>query len=498
MKRTSFASFMWLALGASAAVATAPGCSGDDGPPGPTGPAAPAASGPPRSTTTSINFIEPSFGLLGRTSTVRISFDGPALPEGAALDLGEGVTVRGCALAGVSLSCELDVADNAKTGARDVTVTADGVAPVVATGAFSVAATLDAKLGGGKPEQGGLATLSIANRDRTWFDTSNFYLVSAKYQKGGATLVQLTASSLTATDGSIVLLGDPLAETGPLGFIGINNPDDPDTAVFATADDAVTVSQRTPVALASGTPSDKSFEQPLETAFFQADLAPQTGEGLLVDAHAKKPSGSTMAPLVLAYPASGKVADLLDQKTDDPGFPAFGIPATEARVAYPVASATKGYFIVFDSGLANGPTTKLSFDYRTYRATIIAEQAGAHDATAQDLGALAAADDAVPGRIVDGKLASASEVDTYAFNGLSGAETIDLQVSLYTDSDLTVLVDSVDSFDSASMTSISLVGKTGSATTIDMQGASRFLRVMAADGASKPTGSYKLGVRRLP
>lgn len=494
MKRTSFASFVWLALGATAAFA-GPGCSGDAGPPGPQGPPA-AASKPPA--TTAINFIEPSFGLLGRTGTVRVSFDGPPLPEGASLDLGEGVTTRGCALAGVSLSCELDVADNAKTGARDVIVTADGIEPVIATGAFSVAATLDAKLGGGKPEQGGLASLTIANRDRTWFDTSNFYLVSAKYQKGGATLVQLTATGLTATDGSIVLLGDPLAETGPLGFLGINNPDDPDTVVFATADDAVTVSQRTPVTLASGTPSDKAFEQPLETAFFQVDLAPHANEGLLVDAHAKKPADSTMAPLVLAYPASGKVADLLDQKVDDPGFPAFGIPATEARVAYPVAAATKGYFIVFDSRLASGPTTKLSFDYRTYRATIIAEQAGAHDATAQDLGALAAADDAVPGRIVDGKIGSASEVDTYAFNGLSAAETIDLQVSLYTDSELTVLVDSADSFDSPSMTSISLVGKTGSATTIDMQGASRFLRVMAADGASKPTGSYKLGVRRLP
>ncbi|AKV02191.1 hypothetical protein AKJ09_08854 [Labilithrix luteola] len=429
---------------------------------------------------------------------MRVSFDGPALPEGATLDLGDGVTVSGCATNGVSLSCDFAVTDRAKTGARDLTVSADGVDPVIGAGAFVVAAPIDAKVGAGKPEQGGLASLTIANRDRTWFDTENFYLVSAKYQKGGATLVQLKSDGLTATDGAIILLGDPLAETGPLGFIGINNPDDPDTATFATAADAVTVAQRAPAALVSGTPSDKSFEQPYETAFFQADLAPQAAEGLLVDAYAKKPAGSTMAPLVLAYPASGKVADLLDQKTDDPGFPAFGIPATEARVAYPVVEATKGYFIVFDKSLASGPTTQLSFDYRTYRATIVAEQAGAHDSTAQDLGVLAAADDAVPGRIVQGSLGKASEMDTYAFHGLSGEDTIDLQVSLYTDSNLTVLVDSKGTFDSPSMVSISLSGKTGSSTTVAMYGTSRFIRVMAADSAAKPTGSYKLGVRRLP
>src|SRR5690606_29524364 len=148
--------------------------------------------------------------------------------------------------------------------------------------------------------------------------------------QGQPTLLPLAHQGFTETNGSVVLLGDPLAAVGPLAFLGVNDPRDSRSDSFLTEPDAVTVSARKPVVLAPGS-TETTLEKVLETAFFELSAtAPEATEGVLVELHATAPEGSTMAPMMLAYGPAGTVSDLFDQKQDDPGFPAFGIPPTEA------------------------------------------------------------------------------------------------------------------------------------------------------------------------
>jgi hypothetical protein len=441
---------------------------------------------------TSVNSIQPRVGLIGRKASVHVTFDGQKLaatPAKGDVKFGD-LTVTKVTAEGTGILVDLDIPDSHSLGPVDVTVTSGGA--ITAKGAFIVAAPLDVKVGGGKAEQGGLVQLDISNRDRTQFDTQNFVLEQQGTTASTGSLVMLGASGLTATDGSIFMLGDPLVQTGKAGFIGTNDPQNPESATYLSAADAVAVGARDPEALTAGTPVNKTLDQPLQTAYFTATATPAANEGFLVDAHAITPAGSTLQPFVIGYPASGHAADLLDAKQDDPGFPAFGIPATEARIAFPVVGAAqKSFFVVVDNSFGNSATTKLTFDYKTYRAALVAEQAGAHDVTPQSLPALNLLSDAIPGLIVQGELTTANELDTYVINGLGAGTVIDLTVSMTADSpNIGALVDTVSTFDSNGAIQVQMGGKVGSGSTSGLKAAQRFLQV----GGAK--GKYKLGIRR--
>lgn len=440
---------------------------------------------------TSINSIEPRFGLLGRKTTVHVTFDGQKLaaaPTKKDVKFGA-LTVSDVKAEGTGIAVDLDIPDSQALGPVDVTVTSGGA--IVAKGGFVVAAPIDVKVGAGKAEQGGVVRLDITNLDRTWFDTQNFVLAQSNASAAAGSLVQVGSSGLTATDGSIFMLGDPLVQTGPAGFVGTNNPQDPESATYLSAQDAVAIGARDPEAITAGTPANKTLDQPLQTAYFTATATPQANEGVLVDAHAVTPAGSTLKSLVVGYPASGRASDLLDAKQDDPGFPGF-IPPTEARIAFPVVGAAqKSFFVVVDTSFGNSATTKLTFDYRAYRAALVAEGPGAHDTTPQALPSLPQLADTLPGLIVQGELTTATELDTYSFSGLGAATAIDLVVSLTADDPkINVLVDTVDTFDSDAVTQVAMGGKVGSGSTVGMQAAQRFLQVSGAKG------KYKLGIRR--
>lgn len=480
------------------------GADGADGARGEKGPEGqPAAERSPQ-----INLIEPHVGLVDRTVDVAVSFDGKIdLARISTIDFGDGVTVKKTSIAGNALVATLEIAPSAKLGRHDVTVnlknetradgTPDTAKSMFAKAAFVIAVPLDTKIHSGKAEQGGLVRLSVSNRDKIWFDTEKFRLFPLVKQSESS-LVALS-QNFTATDGTVVFLGDPLAKTGPLGFLGFNDPSDDTSASFLSEPDAVTVAARSPITLTSGAPIDKTFEGDLETGFYVAETSPTAKEGLLVEARANVPSDSTMTPLILGYPESGKAADLLDQGKNDPGFPAFGIPATEARIAYPVTAKTKAYFVVVDSGLTHGPSVKLSMSYTETRASIFPEKADPHGdaATAQNVGSLPGVTTSIPGRIVTGELKAADEVDVYKFTGLSATAPTDMLITISSAADVIVRVDTVPTFDSPNLLEVTRGGSVGSGTTASFVGKERYIQVAAKPDAAKQTGAYTLGIKRV-
>lgn len=496
LPRTSLGALGLALLVAACSSQGAPGATGAPGAAGETGATPPPPAAEPL--VASINQVSPRVGLVDREVEVTLSADGTTLGEGAKVAFGDGIKVVGVEARGASLVVRISIAPNAKLGARDVTVTPKDGKALVAKNGFVVAVPLQTKLSAGKAEQGGLVRLDVSNQDKVWFDTEKFTLIPLVSQ-GTPSLVSLASQAFTATDGSVVLLGDPLAKVGPLGFLGVNDPEDPNSASYLSSADAVTVSARTPEALLSGTSIDKTLGA-LETAFFSADFAPSASEGLLVDAYATAPEGSTMKPLLLAYPESGTVTELLDQKQQDEGFAMFGIPPTEARVAYPITRSSKGFFVVLDAGMGGGATTKFNLQYSAVRAQILKEKPEPHATTEkpQNLGSLPGTTVAQTGRIVTGELSAAGEIDVYTFSGLSTKTVTDMLVSVTSDAEVEVTVDTVPTMDSENAIKVTLGGKAGSATTLGHLGATRFIQVSAAEGASKATGAYTLGFKRLP
>lgn len=486
-----------LALGAILVAACSDGKPGETGKQGAEGAPAPVAK--PTPAPANINQVLPRGGLVDRALTLTISFDGAPDLSSAKLEMGDGIHVGKVNAAGASLTAELVIDAEARIGARDVTVTVADHDPIVAKSAFHVAVSMGAKVGAGKAEQGGLVRVDVKNHDEVWFDTENFLLLPMVDPKTPS-LVPLSNVGFTATDGSVVLLGDPLAKTGPVGFLGINDPSNPDSPSFLSEGDAATISARQPKALTpSATAAEITLANDLETAFFSLDLAPAASEGLLVDALAVAPQGSTMTPMIFAYPASGSIADLLDQRVEDAGFPAFGIPATDARVAYPVTAATKGFFVLADANLTNAATTRAALTYTTSRATIQTEKAAAHatGATAQSLGQLPAPSNEVPGRILTGALGADKEVDFYRFTNLAEAKVTNVQFSITSDAEVVVYIDTVPTMDSDDLVELTLGGSAGNTLTA-LKGKDRYVAVRAAEDAAVKTGKYTLGVKRLP
>jgi len=478
-----------------AAACSAAGTPGTEGKAGADGAPGTPAEAPPRDA--AINLVEPRVGLVARRLEVTIATDGNVDLAKAKVDFGDGIKVLGVQQQGAALVARIEIGANAKLGKRDVVVEAGGQT-LTAKHGFVVAVHLDAKIGAGKAEQGGLVRLDISNRDTIQFDTKNFTLFPLVGQKD-ASLIGLAYQSFTATDGSVVFLGDPRAKTGALGFLGFNDPNDEQSPSFLTAQDAITVSARTPTALTANTSTNAAFEKELETGFYSIDLAPAAKEGLLVDAWAQVPDDSTMAPLLLAYPESGSAADLLAQGSYEQGIPLLGIPGSEARVAYPVTEASKGYFVLLDGELAHGPTTKTVLDYTAVRAQIVAEKPADHatGATAQNIGSLPLATNAIPARLITGELKTAEEVDVYSFDGFSASNATDILVSVVSDSDVLVHVDFVPTFDSDQLVEISRGGKAGMGVTADVVGQKRFIKVVSVPDSGKPTGKYTLGIKRI-
>ncbi len=440
-----------------------------------------------------IQSITPATALLGQKLTVTIKIGGDKPGPGSNVSFGLGIDVVKAVEVPGGLAVDIIVEPDAVSGARDVTVDPDDAAPLQLKKGFTIASAMDVAIAAGKAEQGGLVRLNVATKDGRKFAPATF-LLDSLLDTGTPTLFQVARGTFADTTGSVVMLGDPIAKLGPLSFLGTNDPSDANSPAFF-AENAVTVTTRAPVPVVSAAPSNVTLAAALQTAFYSAALAPQANEGLIADAFAQIPFGSTMKPVVYAYPATGKLDDIIDVKQDQAA--SAGVEATQARVAYPVTAVTSGFFIVFDKDFANGPSTKLGFDFRTYRASIIAEMAGAHpDVSPQNLGVLPVFSDAVPGRIVNGRLDVAGEVDSYVLSGFP-AGVRDIQVSIVSEAQVDVVVDHVAGFND-DPTTFSVVDRGASGLTAGFAvDPNRYIRVRAETGAARKTGKYTLGIRAV-
>jgi hypothetical protein len=434
-----------------------------------------------------ITGITPRTALLGQKLTVTIMIGGDKPGPGSDVSFGPGIDVIKAVEVAGGLAVDIIVEADAASGTRDVTVAPDDAPPLSAPKGFTVASAMDVTIAAGKAEQGGLVRVGVATKDGRKLAPATFE-IDALHDTGVPTLFQIARGVFTDTTGSVIMLGDPLAKLGPQSLLGTNDPTDPQSPAFF-AENAITTTARAAVPLVSGVPSNMTLAAALETAFYSVDLTPQANEGLLVDGHAQLPGGSTMKPVVYGYPASGKLDDILDVKQEAAG--------AQPRVAYPVTAATKGFFVVFDKDFTNAATTTLTFDFRSYRATIAPEQAGAHDVAApQNLGALPAGGDAVPGRIVTGSLDTPGEIDAYVLSGFP-AGVRDIQISLVSDAEVDIIVDHVAGFND-DPTTFSNTDRAASGTTTNFQvDPNRYIQVTATNGATRKLGKYVLGIRAV-
>ena len=72
----------------------------------------------------------------------------------------------------------------------------------------------------------------------------------------------------------------------------------------------------------------------------------------------------------------------------------------------------------------------------------------------------------------------------------------DVQISIVTDAEVDVIVDHVPGFND-DPTTINAVYRAANGTTSGFIDPRRYIRVSAANGASKPLGKYVLGIRAI-
>jgi hypothetical protein len=428
-----------------------------------------------------ITSVTPKAALAGQKLTVSMRISGDPAGPGADVSFGDGIEVIKATEVPGGLEVEISVAPDAAPGPRDINVVPDDAAPIRGEKMFAVASAMDVAVVEGEPKPGALVRLSVTSKDGKAFAGSTFTL-EPSLPPGTPSLDQIARGAFTTTTGTIVMIGDPLARPGPVDLIGINNIAEPlSDQFFAVA--GVTVLANAPVPVAPNTTATYKLDKALATGFFSADFAPPAGQGLIVDAFAK-PTGP-VDPVLYGYGPAGSSDDILDIKRNIPFTP--GINALqESRVAYPITAATKGFFTVFEKDFRVN-ATPLAFELKTFPAPIVAEQAGAHPVAAkQDLGTLNGA------VIVTGKL-EAGEIDAYQFTDPSARQ---FQVSIVTEAEVDIIVDHVPNFDDDT-TTFSNIEKATSGATSAFPDTLRVIRVSATPNATKPTGSYVLGIRVL-
>ncbi|MBX3189936.1 MAG: hypothetical protein KF819_23115 [Labilithrix sp.] len=379
------------------AVAAACG-DGAKGPPGEAGQPAPVT---PAQLGESVSLVSPSFGVIARKAQVTIAVDAYKLIDPTVDFGGAGVKVRGLEIVNdASIIADLEIAAEATLGARDVIVSDEGKR-IVATAAFKVVPALETVISGGAAAQGGLVRVDLKNRDRIPLAPFSFQIAPAKATTG--TLGVLARGYLTATDGQFVFIADPRAVTGPLQLVGVNDPDDPDSATFLSAPDALTVGERSALPITPGTPRSDVLAAELATGFFRYP----SPANAIVDVRVSA-LGDRIAPVLDVMPPAGTLASEYDYRA----------PNRPGPLAYVNGAAPSlgDFVIVSDASFGGGMPADYKYTLAVTVApgAVVAESATPHPAAApQDLGLLPAADAATPSVIVNGEIVTGDTADVY-------------------------------------------------------------------------------------
>jgi len=462
------------------ALVAACGSDGEQGPPG--DPGAPGQPAPPGSGE-SVSLVTPRYGVLARKAQITIAVDSLKLGANPTVSFGDnGVKITSVnVLNAAAIVADVEIAADAKVGPRDVTVT-DGGKTMVATAAFEVVPALQTKVSGGKAEQGGLVRLDFVNRDRIPLVPDTFRLMS-RAKAGVPTVSPLGRGYLTATDGQFILFGDPLAPAGALQLEGINDPEDPDSATFLTAPDALTVAARAPKAVTPGTPlAGEVLAGDLATGFYKF-AAPANA---IVDIRIAN-LGTKILPVLDAMPAVGTIGAEYDYRdaTNRPG-----------SLAYVASAASPSEFLVVSDGaFKGGPAADYKYDLtvRTVPGTVTPESATAHPAaTPQDLGTLPAANAATPAVIVNGEIITGDTADVYR---VDAGGTSRIQLVGMTEENLIIRFHPTNpACPSNSSTSLNISVRADNIESTANVGAG-FVCVLPRQGSK---GKYTIAVRRLP
>jgi hypothetical protein len=271
-------------------------CAGDTGPAGAKGDTGPAgAAGAAGGTTDSVNGITPAKAFLGRKLTIEISGNNTKWDTLKASDIsfGDGIKVTDVVnSSATALLVTVDIADTAKTGARDITVGGK-----VYKG-FQVLAPAQITGSAGTLAQGSIAVGSVKNLDiENPFDTD---FLDFKTLTGGVTAAVGTPK-VFSTDFQILM--DVNATAGARSLVLDNG----DGTTYQT-DVPLTIAARTPTIFNLTTPAEVSLgSKPLESQLFSVEVDPNS----IVNVTVAAPAGSSASPAFALLPASGKWADQL-------------------------------------------------------------------------------------------------------------------------------------------------------------------------------------------
>lgn len=266
-------------------------CAGDTGPAGAKGDIGPA--GPAGGTVDSVNGITPAKAFLGRKATIEISGNNTKWETLKASDIsfGDGIKVTDVVNASATaLLVSVEIADTAKTGARDITVGGK-----VYKG-FQILAPAQITGSAGTLAQGSIAVGTVKNLDiENPFDTD---FVDFKALTGGV-LAAIGTPKVFSTD--FQLLMDVNATAGARSLVLDNG----DGTTYQT-DVPLTIAARAPVAFNVTTPAEVALgSKPLESQLFSVDVDPNS----IVNISVAAPAGSAASPAFALLPASGKWAD---------------------------------------------------------------------------------------------------------------------------------------------------------------------------------------------
>ncbi|MFO0642422.1 MAG: IPT/TIG domain-containing protein [Polyangiaceae bacterium] len=451
-------------------------CSGADGAAGPAGAAgAKGASGNPGSegkkASGSISLVSPRAAVIGGITEVTISVDGVDLATSASVTFGAGIKVTGVVASGRTLRAELEVAENAAPGPRDIELTNLGE-KLTFTGGFVVAPGMGTKVTGGKAEQGGLVQIDVTNNDAEYFDKDNFTVFPTAADQPFA---QLDAPFIGPKDARLVLLVDPSAKAGAMGIAGTNYPDDNTAPIYIGDSSALNVAARTPEALGA-TAVTKSIAAPFQSFLFKYTTAANK-----LNVVSFVPTGAG-TPLVIALGSTGKLSDLLSQ---------------QAVLAYPTTAAGSSTVIV-----ANGtPSSAAPFGFTAQMRSIDTQPAVAendavpHDGQGgnfQPWGAVPAVNDAAPAMLLNGELKAGDTADVYRVTGAANAQ---IEASILTEAPVSFALSANANFPNNAQTQSATVSAKAGSVVVTAAGANRFIRVRPS-GTRR--GKYTLAVRIRP